>query len=711
MTDAWEDPFAGAYASPLMSAQSPWDTQASSSPLGATDWSGYFKEKVPSTGWWNQTAAPYSYGPTLGLGNSFDYDPGGSGGMYAPASSMTSKIFKSDIDQWEAEEFPWLSDFTLQQDYGQGVAGVGKVANKPGFGAFTADADLEIQAAAEKYGVPSNFLKAIIAKESSGKWSGGNLTPQWIGSHSPSLGLIHGYVGVFEGAARTRGFYDLWAAGRNNRGKQIELLAAILRSQYNQAQKENPQYGWLNVSAKHYSGDYSGNTNPAGWQTHGTTRDYMARTETWWKDLDAIAGNTWSNFTSTGQMTGIATPNSAVWQKVNTWDPIVTTTAAKYGVPANLVKAVIRMESKGDPLIGSPQGATGLMQVMPVHVGGNASILLDPVTNVDVGTRILADNFRKWGSWELAAKAYLAGNPYSKAVDAHGTGVGTYWRDVNAYWQELNGAGSGMFGGQPSPTAPSTAFESIWGGGAKTISQEMGLNNFSRQHIGPGGMYAYSAGNGVQGHAGIDVVMGRTQLYSPISGTVIRVDNRYYTDVSGSTPSRGELRIRLDNGEELILGHMNSISVPVGARVQAGMPVGISGMAPGDQTGHIHIEYRIPSTKTSTGQQAVDPRSYLGGPGVAGHQAAPTGLGHNVPMTFQNLMRYAAMGKAIPQGQIFGQGGGRSAWNAWMRQAMTGTLRPTTNIGDYVYTYKARGAAIPSTQIPYGPYTPGGANE
>lgn len=709
MTDAWEDPFAGAYASPLMSATSPWDTQASSSPLGATDWSGYFTEKMPSTGWWNQTAAPFSYGPALNLSNSLDYDPGSPGGMYAPASGMTSKIIDEQLDQWHKEKYPQFYDFTLNQNYGQGVAGVGKVAVKPGFGAFTRDADAEIQLAAEKYGVPANFLKSIIAKESRGKWSEENLTPQRIPSHSPTLGLIHGYVGVFEGAARSRGFYDLWAAGNGNRGKQIELLAAILRSQYNQAQKENPQYGWLNVAAKHYSGDYSGRTNPAGWEKHGTTQDYMARTEKWWKDLDAIAGNTWSNFTSTGQMTGIATPNSAAWQQVNSWDQMITPLAAKHGVPANLIKAIMRLESNGDPRVVSKQGATGLMQVMPMHVGGNASVLLDPETNIDIGARILADNYRRWGSWELAAKAYLAGNPYSTKLDAENTGVGLYWKTVNTHWQELNGVGSGQFGGAPGPTGPSTAFESIWGGGAGNISQGLGLNSFSRQHL--GGMYAYSAGVGVQGHSGIDVVMPRSQLYSPVSGTVIRVGNQYYADVSGGGPNRGELRIRLDNGEELILGHMNSISVPVGSRVQAGMPVGFSGKAAGDQTGHIHIEYRIPSDKTSTGQQAVDPRQYLGGPGTVGHQNTPTGLGYNVPMSFQNLMRYAAMGKAIPQGQVFSQGGGRSGWNSWLRQAMTGTITPTTQVGDYKYTYKPEGAAIPNAPTTYDSLLTGGFSE
>jgi hypothetical protein len=126
---------------------------------------------MPSTGWWNQTAAPFSYGPSLSLSNSLDYDPGSPGGMYAPSSGMTSKIIDQQLDQWHKEKYPQFYDFTINQNYGQGVSGVGKVSSKPGFGQFTADADKEIQAAAQKYSVPANFLKAILAREGSGDWA------------------------------------------------------------------------------------------------------------------------------------------------------------------------------------------------------------------------------------------------------------------------------------------------------------------------------------------------------------------------------------------------------------------------------------------------------------------------------------------------------------------------------------------------------------
>jgi hypothetical protein len=178
----------------------------------------------------------------------------------------------------------WWDPQSQQNPYGAtgGYSGGGQAVFRPGFGAFTPDVIPEINAAAAKYGVPGSFLYAIIAKESSGRWSGGNTRPLWVSSHSPSLGPILGYVGVFEKTANSRGLGALYQAGaQGNRQAQIELLAGVLRSQYDQIRQRNPAYDWINVAAYHYSGDPSGRTNPAGWEKHGTTVDYMNRTREW----------------------------------------------------------------------------------------------------------------------------------------------------------------------------------------------------------------------------------------------------------------------------------------------------------------------------------------------------------------------------------------------------------------------------------------------
>jgi hypothetical protein len=82
-----------------------------------------------------------------------------------------------------------------------------------------------------------------------------------------------------------------------------------------------------------------------------------------------------------------------------------------------LILAVVAVESSMNPFAQSPVGATGLMQVMPaVHGGkfveGNINGgALDPVANIQVGTRILSDVIRRGGSIERGLQLYVgAGN-------------------------------------------------------------------------------------------------------------------------------------------------------------------------------------------------------------------------------------------------------------------------------------------------------------
>lgn len=89
----------------------------------------------------------------------------------------------------------------------------------------------------------------------------------------------------------------------------------------------------------------------------------------------------------------------------------------EYAVPTELVKSIIRIESKGDPRVVSDRNAFGLMQVTKVaekDVIERFSIkpddLLDPDYNIHVGVaylRILYDKFDNHISYILAA--YHAG--------------------------------------------------------------------------------------------------------------------------------------------------------------------------------------------------------------------------------------------------------------------------------------------------------------
>lgn len=623
-----------------------WNQFASQSPL-ATDWSSLFQEQVPSYGWWSDVKTPFGYSAENGLGQGFDYDPGSTGGMYAPASSMTNRIIDSDIDSYLRREFPEMYDFTSGSQTPGGVASVGNIATGDGFGQFDSTADAEILAAAKKYGVPANFLRSIIAAESSGDWASNNRAP-YLASRNQR---ILPYVGVFEDAAKSWGFnFD---ALIGNRAGQIEMLASGLRGMYDKVQKMNPQYGWSNVASYHYSGYADPALN--SWSDeagNGSNTDYMNKVVGWWKDQDAFAGNTWSNYTSVGQNTGIASPQSPEWGKYAQWDQAILGLNVNSGAPSNLLKSLLRY--------GDESG---------FGYSNNFDTSFAP--QVDV----LAERFRQTGDWTTAI-AITLGVPVTDTRVVR----------IKGYWDELNADASGMFGGPPGAQMPSNQVEAIWGGGLGNLTQEFGLTDFSQSQN--GGMYDYATGLGLpfSSHAGLDYGMPvGTRLYVPVSGTVYRSGGTgYFFNDEGSKfqDGIGELRIRLDNGDELIMGHMSNISLKAGDRVAPGTFAGLSGYPSGP---HLHLEYRTPSSSTSTGWQAVDPRTALGGAFTGYHQGAQTGLGYTTPLTFKNLMLAGASGQPIPTGAVYAQGGGNSAWTSWLRNAMMGTQSQEVRAGQIDY--------------------------
>ena len=92
-----------------------------------------------------------------------------------------------------------------------------------------------------------------------------------------------------------------------------------------------------------------------------------------------------------------------------------------FNIDAHLIIAIIAIESSFNPLAESSAGAQGLMQIMPkVHKekfekhGGFAKIL-EVRTNVFVGTEILSNYYRRYGSYRRALLAYVGVRQSSKS--------------------------------------------------------------------------------------------------------------------------------------------------------------------------------------------------------------------------------------------------------------------------------------------------------
>ncbi|MBN98301.1 MAG: transglycosylase [Gemmatimonadetes bacterium] len=102
--------------------------------------------------------------------------------------------------------------------------------------------------------------------------------------------------------------------------------------------------------------------------------------------------------------------NAGRMKQVERYQDLIDRYSGEYGLDADLVKAVIYMESGGNPQVVSPKGAGGLMQLMP---GTAAELgvkdLFDPEENIKSGTRYLSSLLRRFKSTELALWAYNAG--------------------------------------------------------------------------------------------------------------------------------------------------------------------------------------------------------------------------------------------------------------------------------------------------------------
>ena len=128
-------------------------------------------------------------------------------------------------------------------------------------------------------------------------------------------------------------------------------------------------------------------------------------------------------------------------------DSVIETAAARHNVDANLVRAMIKVESNFNPRAVSRKGAMGLMQLMPATARSlRVSNPFDPEQNVEAGVRHLKGLLENYhGDVALSLAAYNAG---AGAVSRSG-GVPRYRETRNYVRQitQLYGNGDAVVGG------------------------------------------------------------------------------------------------------------------------------------------------------------------------------------------------------------------------------------------------------------------------
>lgn len=148
------------------------------------------------------------------------------------------------------------------------------------------------------------------------------------------------------------------------------------------------------------------------------------------------------------------------------WAGLIKESSAKYGVPEDLIKAIMTQESGGqqvDPKTGrtltGTSGEKGLMQVMPSTAEGmgiSSGALDTPEGNIDAGARLLGDLWRKHkGDARLVAAEYNggpnrrlwgAGNQKYQSDILRRLGASSAEKAAEATAASLNAAGTGPMG-------------------------------------------------------------------------------------------------------------------------------------------------------------------------------------------------------------------------------------------------------------------------
>jgi murein DD-endopeptidase MepM/ murein hydrolase activator NlpD len=293
------------------------------------------------------------------------------------------------------------------------------------------------------------------------------------------------------------------------------------------------------------------------------------------------------------------------------WDNGILKASAATGVPANVIKAIMSIESGGEPNARSPSGYLGLMQIGPDSANARSidwSRAYDPDYNILKGAEELAlkrnaarSYFGREPTWAETAGFYFGWG----GSDSLGTSTGQYMARFTSAYNQLqstttSGGALAGGGGYSGGTGLGRAFPA-----AGNISPNFGVTSGN-------GLYGYGTSYGLNGsqHTGLDIMQPlKSPIYAPAGGQVICVGCWRNDHLTGGI---GRIEVLMPDGAHVLFDHTFSSVVKVGDRIQAGQLLGYSG---GMYSPHTHLEVRYPDRNTSSGYRLIDPLQYFGGAG------------------------------------------------------------------------------------------------